>query len=111
LPAAATLRVDAAAAVVVAASAANLTTLRLQLARMEHTVQSADLPPTTAQIEACDAMKKPFNDLLDQWNTIKATDIKAMNDLRRKQGLPALSLNTFFLDHNVEDQIELSDEP
>jgi photosystem II stability/assembly factor-like uncharacterized protein len=90
---------------------ANLTTLRLQLARMEHTVQSADLPPTTAQIEACDAMKKPFNDLLDQWNTIKATDIKAMNDLRRKQGLPALSLNTFFLDHNVEDQIELSDEP
>jgi hypothetical protein len=90
---------------------ANLTMLRLQLARMEHTVQSADLPPTTAQVEAYNAMKKPFNDLLDQWNTIKATDLKTMNDDRRKRGLPMLTLNTFFLDHNVEDQIELSDEP
>ena len=92
------------------AGPANLTTLRLQLARMEHTVQSADLPPTTAQVEAYNAMKKPFNDLLDQWNTVKATDLKTMNDLRRKRGLPLLTLNTFFLDHNVEDQIEMSDD-
>jgi photosystem II stability/assembly factor-like uncharacterized protein len=89
---------------------ANLTTLRLQLARMEHTVQSADLPPTTAQVDAYTAMKKPFDDLIQQWNVVKATDLKTLNDQRRKLGQPLIVLNTFFLDHNVEDQIELGDD-
>jgi photosystem II stability/assembly factor-like uncharacterized protein len=88
----------------------NLTGLRLQLARMEHTVQSADFAPTTAQVDAYEAMKKPLADLLDQWEKVKATDVKAMNDVLRKKGLPLLSLDTHIIDHNVEDQIELSDE-
>ena len=89
----------------------NLTTLRLQLARLEHTLQSADEAPTTAQADAADSMKKPLDDLLERWNAVKASDVKAMNDDRRKHGLPLLSLNTRIIDHDVEDQIELGDEP
>jgi photosystem II stability/assembly factor-like uncharacterized protein len=88
----------------------NLTTLRLQLARMEHTVQSADVAPTTAQVEAYDGLKKPLADLIQQWNTLKASDLKALNDSLRKQGLPLLTLDTRIIDHAVEDQIELGDE-
>jgi photosystem II stability/assembly factor-like uncharacterized protein len=88
----------------------NLTTLRLQLARMEHTVQSADVAPTTAQVEAYDGLKKPLADLIQQWNTLKASDLKALNDSLRKQGLPLLTLDTWIIDHAVEDQIELGDE-
>jgi len=88
----------------------NLITVRLQLARMEHTVQSADIAPTTAQVEAYEGLKKPLADLLRQWNTLKASDVKALNDSRRKLGLPLLSLDTRIIDHAVEDQIELGDE-
>jgi len=88
----------------------NLTTLRLQLARMEHTVQSADMAPTTAQVEAYEGLKKPLADLIEQWNTLKASDVKALNDSLRKLGLPLLSLDTRIIDHAVEDQIELGDE-
>ena len=88
-----------------------LNTLRLQLARMEHTVQSADAAPTTAQTQAYESISKPLADLLDQWNKVKATDVKALNDRLRKSGLPLLSLNTFLIDHAVEDQIEVGDEP
>ena len=55
-------------------------------------------------------MKKPFDDLMEQWKAVKVTDLKTMNDLRRKLGQPLIVLNTFFLDHNVEDQIEIGDE-
>jgi photosystem II stability/assembly factor-like uncharacterized protein len=88
----------------------NLTALRLQLARMEHTVQSADLAPTTAQSEAYDAMRKPLDTLLDQWNALKTSDVKALNNALRTEGLPMLSLDTHIIDHSVEDQIELGDE-
>jgi photosystem II stability/assembly factor-like uncharacterized protein len=89
----------------------NITSLRLQLARLEHTVQNADEAPTTAQVASYDEMHKPLNDLIDQWNALKASDVKAMNELLRKNGLPLLSLDTHIIDHDVEDQIELSDEP
>ena len=88
----------------------NLTTLRLQLARMEHTVQSADITPTTAQVEGYENLKKPLADLIQQWNTLKASDVKALNDSLSKLGLPLLSLDTRIIDHAVEDQIELGDE-
>ena len=88
----------------------NLTTLRQTLARNEHTVQSADVAPTTSQVQSYEAMKKPIDDLVQQWNTIKATDLKAINDDLRRHGLPLLSLNTFLIDHDVEDQITMGDE-
>jgi hypothetical protein len=89
----------------------NLTALRLQLARMEHTVQSADEAPTTAQTDSYNAMHKPLSDLIDKWAALKASDIKALNDTLRRNGLPMLSLDTHIIDHDVEDQIELGDEP
>jgi photosystem II stability/assembly factor-like uncharacterized protein len=88
---------------------ANLTTLRQQLARMEHLIQTADQAPTTAQVEAYEAMRKPISSLIEQWNAIKASDVKALNDTLRKKGLPLLSLDTHIIDHDVEDQIEVGD--
>jgi len=88
----------------------NLTALRLQLARMEHTVQAADVAPTTAQVQAYEAIKKPLGDLIDQWNALKASDVKALNEALHAAGLPLLSLDTHIIDHDVEDQIELGDE-
>ena len=78
---------------------------------MEHTIQSADMAPTTAQVGAYESMKKPLNDLLERWNAIKASDVKALNDALRRQGMPLLTLSTKIIDHSVEDQIELGDEP
>jgi hypothetical protein len=77
---------------------------------MEHTIQSADFAPTTAQVAAYDAIRKPLNDLIDQWNALKTSDVKALNDTLRHDGLPLLSLDTHIIDHNVEDQIELGDD-
>ena len=92
------------------AGPANLTTLRLQLARMEHTLQSADAKPTTAQSETYDAMKQPVADLIQQWNQLKATELKALNEVRRKRGLPLYVLDTHLIDHSVEDMIEVGDD-
>jgi hypothetical protein len=77
---------------------------------LEHTVQSADIVPTTAQVEAYEGLKEPLADLIEQWNTLKASDVKALNDSLHKLGLPLLSLDTRIIDHAVEDQIELGDE-
>jgi photosystem II stability/assembly factor-like uncharacterized protein len=88
----------------------NLTVLRLQLARMEYTVQSADVAPTTAQVEAYESLKKPLADLLEEWRTLKANDVHALNESLRKAGLPMLSLDTRIIDHGVEDQIEMGDD-
>jgi hypothetical protein len=87
----------------------NLTALRQQLARMEHLVQTADEAPTTAQVEAYDAMRKPINDLIEQWNALKASDLKALNETLRRKKLPLLSLDTHVIDHDVEDKIEVGD--
>jgi hypothetical protein len=92
------------------AGSPNLTTLRLQLARVEHTFQAADQKPTTAQVESYQGIVKPLNDLLDQWTKLKATDIKAMNEILKQANLPQLSLNTTVIDHDVEDQIEMGDD-
>ncbi|WP_221761628.1 sialidase family protein [Edaphobacter aggregans] len=87
-----------------------LNAVRVQLARIEHSIQSADVAPTTAQVEAYATLAKPLNDLLDQWSTLKASDLKALNSTLRLQHLPLLELDTTVIDHNVEDQIELGDE-
>ena len=92
------------------AGPANLSTLRTQLARIQHTVQAADVAPTTAQVDSYQALEKPVNDLIDQWNAVKANDLKAMNDGLRRLHLSPILLDTTFIDHNVEDQIELGDE-
>ena len=88
----------------------NLNTLRTALARVQHTIQAADVAPTATQVDSYQGMVKPINDLLDQWATVKATDVKALNDSLKMNNLPMLVMDTTFIDHNVEDQIELGDE-
>jgi photosystem II stability/assembly factor-like uncharacterized protein len=89
----------------------NLGGIRTTLARLEHSIQNADAAPTTAQIEAVQQTSAPLAGLLDRWQTIKATDLKALNQMLRARNLPQLSLNTDRIDHDVEDQIEVGDEP
>ncbi|WP_162538873.1 glycoside hydrolase [Granulicella sp. WH15] len=88
-----------------------LGSVRTTLARLEHSIQNADAAPTTAQLEACQIAAQPLAGLLEQWQTLKQTDLKVLNQTLLKRHLPLLSLNTGVIDHDVEDQIELGDEP
>lgn len=88
---------------------ANLTTLRLQIARLEHSVQNADVAPTTAQLEAAKSLDQLVGSLLLQWEQFKAKDLKSLNEQLLKSHLAALEINTFRIDHNVEDQIQIGD--
>jgi photosystem II stability/assembly factor-like uncharacterized protein len=93
-----------------AAGPPTLNSLRLQLARLEHSIQNADVAPTTSQAEAYASLAKPMQDLLDQWSTIKASDMKALNNSLQARHLPLLALDTSIIDHNVYDQIDLGDD-
>ncbi len=84
--------------------------VRMQLARLENEIQNADVAPTTTQVEAADEMGKPLAGLLEQWNEVKRSDLKSLNQMLQERGLPMLSLNTNVIDHDVEDQIEFGDE-
>jgi hypothetical protein len=88
----------------------NLSSVRMQLARIEHSIQSADAAPTTAQVEAYEITAKPLASLLEQWDNVKKTDLKALNAQLREKHLPLFVLDTRIIDHNVEDQIELGDD-
>ena len=87
-----------------------LASVRVQLARIEHSIENADDQPTAAQVEAYETAAKPLPGLLEQWDTLKKTDLKALNAERAQEGLAELRLDTGVIDHGVEDQIELGDE-
>jgi photosystem II stability/assembly factor-like uncharacterized protein len=89
---------------------ATLDSVRTQLARLEHSLQSADAAPTTSQAAAAAGIAKPLPDLLEQWNHVKATDLNAINEQLLKRNLPLLSIDTRIIDHSVEDQIEYGDD-
>jgi photosystem II stability/assembly factor-like uncharacterized protein len=89
----------------------NLSGVRTQLARMEHSIQAADFAPTQAQIEAVELTAKPLPGLLAQWEALKKTDLKALNERLGREHLPLLTLDTRVIDHDVEDQIVVADEP
>jgi hypothetical protein len=88
----------------------NLTTVRAQLARMEHEIQKADEAPTAAQVEAVQITAKPLQDLMQQWEQLKQTNLKALNRELENQHLSVLKIDTTRIDHDVEDQIEVGDE-
>jgi hypothetical protein len=92
------------------AGPANLGSVRTGLARIEHSIQNADAAPTVAQAEAFDLTSKPLTQLLEQWQALKKTEVSALNDQLRSLHLPPLLLDTFRIDHDVEDQIEIGDE-
>jgi len=88
-----------------------LTSVRSAIARLEHTIQNTDQAPTTAQVAAVKQVSQPIDGLLQQWNEVKATDLKALNQQLQSQHLAVLKLDTFRIDHDVEDQFEAGDEP
>ena len=92
------------------AGPANLSTVRLGLARIEKEIENADQAPTEAQVEAWHLTAQPLAGLLDQWQQLKKTDLKALNEQLARKHLALLDLNTGKIDHDVEDQIEMGDE-
>jgi hypothetical protein len=90
--------------------APTLGSARTQLARLEHEIQSADVAPTSTQEQAAEETGKPIEDLLKQWDAVKKTDVKSLNQMLLQQNLPLLSLDTRIIDHDVEDQIEYGDD-
>jgi hypothetical protein len=92
------------------AGPANLGSVRVTLARIEKQIENADAAPTAAQIEAWHLSAQPLDGLLNQWQQLKQTDLKALNNQLKVNHLALLKLDTQMIDHDVEDQIELGDE-
>lgn len=87
-----------------------LGTVRMVLARLEHSIESADAAPTAAQDEAYTTTAKPLPGLLEQWKQLKQTDLKSLNDTLRREHLAVLTLDTREFDRNAEDELEMGDE-
>ncbi len=87
-----------------------LTSMRAQIARLENEVEKADEAPTAAQLQATQSSMQSLDTLVAQWNQLKATDLKALNQQLLQLHLSALQMDTFRLDHDVEDQIQVGDD-
>jgi len=93
-----------------AAGPATLGSVRTQLARLMHSIESADMAPTSAQSEALGIAEKPLDGLIEQWRQVKQTDVKALNERLKKLHLAVIDLNTREFDRNREDELEMGDE-
>ncbi len=87
-----------------------LNSMRAQIARLENEVEKADEAPTAAQVQATQSSMQSLGTLVAQWIQLKATDLKALNQQLLQLHLSALQLDTFRLDHDVEDQIQVGDD-
>ncbi len=87
-----------------------LRSVRTQLARIEHEIQNADEAPTAGQVEAYQIAGKPLAELLQQWEQVKQTEVKALNSSLEREHLPLLRIDTSKIDHDVEDQIVIGDD-
>ena len=87
-----------------------LTSVRMTLARLEHSVENADVAPTAAQSEAYQNTAKPLAGLLDQWKQVKQSELKSLNEQLKREHLEAIGLDTRELDRGMEDEIEMGDE-
>jgi hypothetical protein len=93
-----------------AAGPPTLTSARMELARLEHEIESADAAPTTAQVDAYHVTAQPLSGLLDQWQKLKQTDLKALNARLIREHSAPIRFSTRDTGHSVEDQIEIGDE-
>ncbi len=87
-----------------------LNSMRAQIARLENEVEKADEAPTAAQVQATQSSMQSLDTLVALWIQLKATDLKALNQQLLQLHLSALQLDTFRLDHDVEDQIQVGDD-
>ena len=92
------------------AGLATLASVRMQIARLEHSIENADEAPTAAQAEAFQISDKPLTGLIDQWRKLKETDLKSLNDELRKQHLAVIDLDTHEMGHSRHEILEMGDE-
>jgi photosystem II stability/assembly factor-like uncharacterized protein len=87
-----------------------LAMVRMQIARLEHSIENADEAPTTAQAEALQIAEKPLARLIEQWRQLKGSDLKSLNSELRKRHLAVINLDTREFDRSREDELEMGDE-
>ena len=92
------------------AGPATLGSVRMQLARLMHSIQSADEAPTAAQSGAFGIAEMPLDGLIEQWRQVKQSDVKALNAELKKQHLALIDLDTREMDRGREDELEMGDE-
>jgi hypothetical protein len=92
------------------AGPATLGTVRLTLARLEHSIENADVAPTSAQEEGYATTVKPLAGLLDQWKQLKQSDLKSLNEQLKRDHFAVITLDLREFDRNSEDEIEMGDE-
>jgi hypothetical protein len=88
---------------------ANLGTVRTQLARLEREIENGDVAPTTTQVDGCHSAAQPLSGLLEQWQQLKQTDLKALNEQLRRDHLAALDLDSPTAGSDKE-QIDMGDD-
>jgi hypothetical protein len=87
-----------------------LASVRTQIARLERSVENADEAPTSAQAEALEIAEKPLAGLLEQWQQLKATSLKALNDQLKTRHLAVVTLDPCEFERSQEDELEMGDE-
>jgi photosystem II stability/assembly factor-like uncharacterized protein len=68
--------------------------MRTRLLALLGVLQEADDPPTTQATNAVGELEQQVPPLLNQWNTIKAQDIPALNGQLRNANLPELKIES-----------------
>jgi photosystem II stability/assembly factor-like uncharacterized protein len=65
--------------------------LDVEMHRLLHVLQGADVPPTTQAEAACVETQKALKELLGRWDDLKGKEVKAINEQLRKADLPTLN--------------------
>lgn len=87
-----------------------LTSVRTQLARLEHEIENADMAPTSAQDEAVKISEQPLDGLLQQWQQLKQKELKALNAELIRNHQPPIDIAKRKEGQGEEDRILLGDE-
>ncbi|HWE84797.1 MAG TPA: hypothetical protein VG267_07620 [Terracidiphilus sp.] len=86
-----------------------LGSVRMQLARLLHSIENADEAPTAAQRDAVELVSKPMPDLIEQWQKLKQTDLHSLNEQLRRNHLAIIDVDKGKLNQPAEP-IDLGDE-
>jgi hypothetical protein len=68
--------------------------LNEQYASFNDLIQYVDQAPTASQLQVFDELHRRLTTQLSMWQHIQSTDVPALNDLMRKNGVPTLTVGT-----------------
>jgi len=86
-----------------------LSSVRMQLVRLLHSIENADVAPTAAQQDAYTVVSKPLPGLMEQWKQMKQKELQSLNEQLRQSHLAAIDLEAE-VGRGVKDKIEVGDE-